>query len=233
MRWRFITYRAAWVAASTVGCLLLARPASAGTLTLTFDISQSVISATLVGVASTVGSTWTSGTVRISLSGVDSRGRVTGAGVGRLQDLSLTQANMGFGSARVLQIDPASGSFDGTRLVVQPGRLSLELTQMFPFGVLGRGTGSAFRANPRNATPATFRFTGLGAMGALSARVVGPFSNNLRTDSSLTLVSIALTGREVARTFVPEPASGILLLLALVGVPLALAIRRTRSVARL
>jgi hypothetical protein len=220
MRWA----RSAFIAPATAFVLfLVAAPAQSGTITIEYDLTGSGV-ALLGGILNIPpDGSITSATARVTVPGSDLTSAA--AGDARLTNLELTATIDGTVGGSVL----ITGGFEASQTGGGDGSLALDLTTLDIVSLALDLTGTldclggqclSLGDFPASVTDSPLDLSGfdpftLGGLGTFGA---GTLSGVLAFDLSGNDVVVGLTGQEVSRNFVPEPASGTLVGLSLAAI---------------
>jgi hypothetical protein len=175
---------------------ILADSSPAGTLDVQFTLSGQV--SVSLGFNSTPGST--TGMARVVLTGVDSSGMITGPGAtGTLRDVTVQTSLMPIGPFTFSQLAPATGPFDGAAVSIAP----------MTFTVRSLNGTSGAMADFSNQLAFAAQLASLGTPGAAQLML------NVTVGPDIVMTRFSLLGREVSRSFVPEPSQIGLLAMSL------------------
>lgn len=201
-------YPLAWIALLVV----TSSPATsrAGTLTLTFDLSSSVLDSPVLPRPPTAAASAT-----ITLTGVDALGLVTGPSDGAFRSLSLVAMSTArFGPDTLVAVSIlasqqgiALGSFDGTNLVLGPRQIRGAFTQILQClaGPCAELSGPSTAIFSNRTGPTRLALDGLPMSG--DARLSGSLLLRLTVES--LPVTLMVSGREIARTFEASEPMGL------------------------
>jgi hypothetical protein len=202
--------------------ILGASPAVAGTLTLDFTLDT----------ASGLSFSPVTGSARVVLTGVDASGTPTGTSPqGSLQSLRiLTSSDFDMTTTEILLQQPVGGAFE--RMGFPSNADLLQTTQC-------AGGADVCRGIPNFDSPIVLSLKLEAFVFVANPGTPGPGFTLSGLERNRLLANVTISGREVSRTFVPEPLAGGLLLLGLAaiarrelrsgyGVPITSASRRCR-----
>lgn len=227
---------------ATLGVLLaslaLAASASAGVLSIDFDLSESSFGITVPPSSSTMifGVGPPVGSLRLTLTGVDASGALTGSSAGA--SLSMLRLSIGVTSETrtpqgdlltrrtntiaLTQMGSASGALAAGGAAFDAGAL---------VGIQSMGNGCEGRdcLVTQIVLAAPQPFANVGTFELMLNALNQPGAALLRGRLMTTDRSVLIQGREIARSFVPEPLPAGLLGLALVALGGATALGRRRA----